>query len=67
MTTTTPQVKHTFDRPTDKQVAYAESLARKAGYRFLDDAEKACFGRRRIQGMNRQNMSDLIDWLKEQI
>lgn len=64
MTTTT--VKHTFERPTDKQVAYAESLARKAGYRFLGDAEKACFGRRHIQGMNRQAMSELIDWLKEQ-
>lgn len=57
-------VKHSHSRPTDKQVAYAESLARQAGYRYLADAEKAAFGKRSIQGLNRQGMSNLIDWLQ---
>jgi len=58
------KVTNTYAAATDKQIAYAESLARKAGYRFLSDAEKACFGKRKIGGLKREAVSQLIDWLK---
>lgn len=57
------QVTHTHVAATEKQVAYAESLARKSGFRFLSDAEKACFGKRKVGGLKRADMSRLIDWL----
>lgn len=56
-------VKYTHDRPTEKQISFATALAAKKGYRFLSDAEKACFGKRKIGGINRAEMSRLIDWL----
>lgn len=57
-------VTKTHDGATEKQIQFAESLARKAGYRFLADAEKACFGKRKIGGLKRGDVSRLIDWLK---
>ena len=57
-------VKHTHSAPTDKQVAYAEALARGKGYRYLSEAYKARFGKNKIGGFNRAETSDLIEWLK---
>ena len=53
--------------PTQKQISYADALARRAGYRFLSEAEKACFGKRKIGGLDRGLMSDLISWLQGRI
>lgn len=58
------QVTNTFAKPTAAQVSYAESLARAKGYGYLSQAEKACFGKTKIGGLNRERMSRLIDWLK---
>ena len=60
-------VTNTYATVTDKQYAYAESLARKAGYRFVADAEKACFGKRKIGGLRRGDFSALISWLQDQL
>ncbi len=57
------QVKNTHASVTDKQIAFATSLANRKGYRFLSDAEKACFGKCKIGGLDRGRMSQLIDWL----
>ena len=57
------QVKNIHSKPTDKQVSFATSLAKQKGYRYLADAEKACFGKCRIGGLNREGMSQLIEWL----
>ena len=51
--------------PTEKQVKYATSLAKKKGYAHLSQAEKACFGRIKVGGLNRELMSQLIDWLSK--
>lgn len=59
-----PRVQNTYDRPTDKQTAYAESLARKAGYGHLSRAVKDCFGKQPVGGLNRAAMSELINWLQ---
>lgn len=56
-------VKNTHASTTEKQLAYAESLARRRGYKHLSDAEKACFGKRKIGGLDRGRMSELIKWL----
>jgi len=58
------KVTNTYAAPTSKQLAYAESLARKKGYRYLGQAYKACFGKNKIGGFNRAETSRLIDWLK---
>jgi hypothetical protein len=58
-------VTNTFAAPTDKQIAYATALAAAKGYRFLSQAEKACFGKCRVGGMNREQVSRLIDWLRQ--
>lgn len=60
-------VKHNFAQSTDKQLDYAKALAPKAGYRFLADAEKDCFGKRKIGGLARGDLSKLIDFLKAKI
>lgn len=57
-------VTHTHASATDKQIQYAQALMRKKGFRFLSDAEKACFGKRHINGMDRGKLSTLIDFLK---
>ena len=62
-----PTVTNTYAATTDKQVAYAEALARKAGYSYLSQAEKACFGRHKVGGLKREQMSRLIEWLKQKI
>jgi hypothetical protein len=59
------QVKNTYATPTDKQIAFATSLANRKGYRFLGDAEKACFGKCKVGGLNRERMSQLIEWLQK--
>ena len=58
-------VKNTYSAPTDKQVAFATSLAKRKGYKFLSEAEKACFGKCKIGGLNRELMSQLIEWLSK--
>lgn len=57
-------VKHTYDAPTPKQIAYAEALAAAAGYRFLNDAVKDCFGKNPVGGIKREKMSQLITFLQ---
>tara|TARA_R110000868_G_scaffold222562_1_gene474420 strand:+ start:941 stop:1126 length:186 start_codon:yes stop_codon:yes gene_type:complete len=56
-------VKNTYAAPTDKQVSFATSLASRKGFKYLSEAEKACFGKCRVGGMSRQHISELIDWL----
>jgi hypothetical protein len=58
------QVKHTHAAPTDAQVKFATALAKQHGYKYLSDAEKACFGKCKIGGLGREGMSQLIEWLK---
>ena len=58
------QVTNTYSKPTEKQLKFAESLARRAGYSYLSQAEKAHFGKCRVGGMNRAQVSELIDALK---
>ena len=48
---------------TEKQIDYVAALARKAGYRFVGDAEKACFGKRKIGGLKRGQVSELLTFL----
>lgn len=60
------QVKNTHASSTDKQVKYAESLAARKGFKYLSQAEKACFGKNKIGGMDRGRMSQLIEWLLAQ-
>lgn len=63
--TKTRTVTNTYARPTDKQVAYAESLARKAGHRRLSDAFAAVgMTTHPVQGRTRADYSRLIDALK---
>lgn len=59
----TATVTRTHSQPTEAQVRYATSLATRKGYRYLSQAEKDCFGKSKIGGMNRSMMSQLIDWL----
>lgn len=61
MTTT---VKYRYDSPTPKQLAYAESLAHKAGYRGINDARRAKCGKSPVGDIKRGALSDLIDWLQ---
>lgn len=49
---------------TDAQKLFAENLAKKAGYRFVSDAEKDCFGKRKIGGLARADFSRLIAFLQ---
>jgi hypothetical protein len=58
------QVRYDFEAPTEAQEKFATELAARAGYRFLSDAAKDCFGRRRVGGLKRGDMSTLIEWLK---
>ena len=58
-------VTNTYGEATEKQVKYATALATKKGYRFLADAEKACFGKRKIGGLKRADMSALIEFLNK--
>lgn len=58
------KVTNTYAPTTQKQLDYAEALARKKGYRYLSQAYKACFGKHKIGGFNREETSRLIDWLK---
>ena len=57
------QVKNIRSQPTDKQIAFATSLANRKGYRYLADAEKESSGKCTIGGLNREGMSQLIEWL----
>lgn len=58
-------VKHSYDAPTEKQLAFAENLAKKAGFRFgVSEAMKAMRGKAKIGAYNRAEMSELIDWLQ---
>jgi hypothetical protein len=59
-------VKHDYAPATEAQENYAKQLAARAGYRFLSEAAKACFGRSSVGGIKRAEMSRLIEWLKEQ-
>lgn len=47
------------------QIAFATSLAKRKGYKYLADAEKACFGKCKIGGLNREGISQLIEWLSK--
>jgi hypothetical protein len=58
------QVRHDYAPATSSQRAYAERLAKQAGYDYLSQAEKACFGRQKVGGLKRGDMSRLIDWLQ---
>lgn len=62
-TTKTTTVKYSYDKVTDRQYAYAESLARKAGYKRLSDARRDMHGKNKIGDMKRAECSALIDWL----
>jgi len=65
MTATQVDAKNRYAAPTDKQFAYAESLARKGGYRFgVADARKAMRGKNPVGSIKRSELSELIDWLK---
>lgn len=59
---------NTYAAPTTKQIAYAESLARQAGYRYgINEARRAKTGKNPVGDITRQNLSDLIDWLQDRI
>jgi len=58
------QVTQTHAAPTAKQLQFAEALARQAGYRYLTQAYKAWAGKNKVGGFNRQETSQLIDWLQ---
>ena len=57
-------VTHTYSPATPAQIDYATKLAAQKGYRYLSQAEKACFGRSKVGGLKRADVSRLIDWLK---
>lgn len=59
------KVKNTYEAATEKQKKFAEFLAKKKGFRFLSESEKACFGKTKIGGLKRGDMSILIDFLKK--
>jgi len=58
------QVTNEHAAPTSKQIKFAESLARQAGYRYLTEAYKAWAGKNKVGGFNRTETSQLIDWLQ---
>ena len=67
---TPASVKHTHDYPTGKQIAYARSLAIKAGYPAgyaVNAARRDMNGKNRIPDMKRQECSDLIEFLLAKI
>jgi hypothetical protein len=49
---------------TDAQLALIKQLARRKGYRFVDDAIKAALGKRPIGGLNRERASRVIEFLE---
>lgn len=59
-----PAVTHTYSPATPAQISYATTLAAQKGFRHLSQAEKACFGKSKIGGLKRGDVSRLIDWLK---
>lgn len=59
-------VQNTYAAPTDKQIALAEMLSRKAGFRALHAARTAFRGNK-VQDMKREEYSRFIDWLKEKV
>lgn len=63
--TTAVSKANAYAAPTSKQIAYAESLARKAGYRYgIAEARRARTGKNPVGDITRQGLSDLIDWLQ---
>lgn len=61
-------VTHTHAKPTEKQLAYIESLSARAGYRYSGNAVKDCFGKNPVGGLRSRGMaSELIDFLKSKI
>jgi hypothetical protein len=48
---------------TDAQMQLIELLARRRGYRFVDDAIKAALGKRPVGGLNRERASRVIEFL----
>lgn len=67
MTTTATRKVSTgnaYAAPTAKQLAYAEALAHKAGYRFgIAEARRAKAGRNIIGDIKRDELSALIEWM----
>lgn len=63
-------VRHQYAAPTDKQIAYATSLAIKAGYPHgyaLSAARRDMNGKNPVGDMKRQECSKLIEWLNAKI
>ncbi|HOU55237.1 MAG TPA: hypothetical protein PLQ97_15045 [Myxococcota bacterium] len=49
---------------TERQMAYIEALARRAGYRSSAEAVKACLGKNPIGGLSRGRASMVIEFLQ---
>lgn len=56
--------ENAFSGVTEKQASYADALAREKGYRDYHAAYKGYKGKSKIGAIRRQEMSDLIAWLK---
>ena len=56
-----------YDRCSDKQYDYIESLAKQCGYGHASQAIKAILGANPVQGLNRRNASAVIDGLKAKL
>lgn len=55
-----------YAAPTDKQLAYAESLAKQRGYRFgVREAYRDMCGKSRVVQPKRAEIARLIDWLAQ--
>lgn len=52
------------ENPTEKQLVYAEDLARKLGFRYLVEAEKHYYGQSLIGIRTKDHVSNIIDNMK---
>jgi len=59
-----PAVVYGGAAATDKQLAYIEALARRAGFRSSAEAVKACLGKNPIGGLSRDRASRVIEFLQ---
>ncbi len=60
-------MKHHAAKGTDAQLSYIDGLARRAGYRYTDQAVKDCLGKRPVGGLNRERASRVIEFLLAKI
>ena len=56
-----------YERCSDKQYDYIESLAKQCGFAHASQGIKAVLGANPVQGLNRRNASTVIDGLKAKL